>query len=123
MLCSWWQVSNGGLCSYECIDCESSRRKKSDSLHPTNKGEVTLYANKTVGLIEKSAITSGLELLEKWKVLTSRGYGEGGEAREYPRMMMGKPIIAPPASACTETYIVVGSYEAETEASFDNMPV
>ena len=85
---------------------------------PTNKGEITLYANKTVGLIEKSAITNGLDLLEKWKVLTSRGYGEGGEAREYPRMMMGKPIIAPPASACTETYIVVGSYDNETEAKY-----
>ena len=85
---------------------------------PTNKGETTLYANKTVGLIEKSAITNGLELLEKWKVLTSRGYGEGGEAREYPRMMMGKPIVAPPASACTETYIVVGSYENEIEAKY-----
>ena len=83
---------------------------------PTNKGEITLYANKTVGLIEKSAITKGLELLDKWKVLTSRGYGEGGEAREYPRMIMGKPIIAPTASACTETYIVVGSYDNEAES-------
>ena len=83
---------------------------------PTNKGEITLYANKTVGLIEKSAITNGLELLGKWKVYVSMAYGEGGEAREYPRMMMGKPIIAPPASACTETYIVIGSYDNEVEA-------
>ena len=84
---------------------------------PTNKGEITLYANKTVGLIEKSAITNGLELLGKWKVFVSMAYGEGGEAREYPRMMMGKPIIAPPASACTETYIVIGSYDSEVEAT------
>lgn len=84
---------------------------------PTNKGEITLYANKSIGLIELSAISNGAELLNKWKVLTSRGYGEGGEAREYPRMMMGKPIIAPPASACTETYIVIGSYNSEVEAT------
>ena len=45
------------------------------------------------------------------------GYGEGGEAREYPRMIMGKPIVASPLSACTETYIVVGSYDSEVEAN------
>ena len=49
-------------------------------------------------------------------------YGEGGEAREYPRMIIGRPIVAAPPSACTETYIVVGAYgskvEAENLASF-----
>jgi site-specific DNA-methyltransferase (adenine-specific) len=85
-------------------------------VRPTGKGTITLYANKTVGKIEKSEITNGLDILSKWKVLTSRGYGEGGEARDYPRMIMGKPIVAPPSSACTETYIVVGSYDSEVEA-------
>lgn len=85
-------------------------------IRPTGKGNVTLYANKTVGRIENSAITSGTDMLDLWKVLISRGYGEGGEARDYPRMIMGKPIVAPPSSACTETYIVVGTFETETEA-------
>ncbi|MBN1625644.1 MAG: Eco57I restriction-modification methylase domain-containing protein [Deltaproteobacteria bacterium] len=83
---------------------------------PTGKGGITLYANKTVGRIEKSAITTGTEMLGLWKVFISRGYGEGGEARDYPRMIMGKPIIAPPSSACTETYLVAGAYETEAEA-------
>lgn len=83
---------------------------------PTGKGRVTLYANKDIGKIEKSEITNGLDMLDKWKVFTSMGYGEGGEARDYPRMIMGKPIVAGPPSACTETYIVVGAYENEIEA-------
>ena len=32
-------------------------------------------------------------------------------------MIMGKPIVAPPQSACTETYLVVGAYDKETEAA------
>jgi len=83
---------------------------------PSGKGNITLYANKNVGRIEKSVITNGTEMLGLWKVFISMGYGEGGEARDYPRMIMGKPIIAPPMSACTETYIVVGAYETEIEA-------
>lgn len=84
---------------------------------PSKKGSVTLYATKTIGHVEKSAITIGTEMVSLWKVLISKGYGEGGESREYPRMIMGKPIVAAPPSACTETYIVVGAYKTETEAT------
>jgi site-specific DNA-methyltransferase (adenine-specific) len=85
-------------------------------VRPTGKGTITLYANKTVGKIQKSEISAGTEMIDQWKVLVSGGYGEGGEARDYPRMILGKPIVAPPGSACTETYIVVGVYESEAEA-------
>jgi site-specific DNA-methyltransferase (adenine-specific) len=84
---------------------------------PTGKGDVTLYANNSVGAIQKRSIPAGQEMIDTWKVLTSMGYGEGGEARDYPRMIMGKPIVAPPPSACTETYLVVGAYESENEAN------
>lgn len=82
----------------------------------SGKGTVTLYATKSVGIIEKSAITTGREILALWKVLLSKAYGEGGESREYPRMIIGKPIVAAPPSACTETYIVMGAYRSQTEA-------
>lgn len=85
-------------------------------VRPTGKGSVTLLANKSIGKIDISAITSGTEMLDLWKVFVSMAYGEGGEAREYPRMIMGKPIVAPPLSACTETYLVVGAYNTEAEA-------
>ena len=83
---------------------------------PTGKGRVTLYANKCAGKIERSAISSGLNIVDSWKVLISLGYGEGGEARQYPRMIMGKPIIAPPPSSCTMTYLVAGTFQSESEA-------
>jgi len=83
---------------------------------PSGRGEVTLYANKVSGKIEKSALPTGQEMIDKWKVLLSMGYGEGGETREYPRMIMGKPIVAGPPSACTETYLVVGTFETQNEA-------
>ncbi|HEU5070229.1 MAG TPA: Eco57I restriction-modification methylase domain-containing protein [Verrucomicrobiae bacterium] len=89
---------------------------------PSSKGDVTLYANKSVGKIDKAAIPQSKEIIGKWKVLLSMAYGEGGEAREYPRMIIGRPIVAAPPSACTETYIVAGAYssriEAENLASF-----
>ncbi len=83
---------------------------------PTGKGGVVLYANNAIGKIEKTALPSGAAMIDLWKVFISMGYGEGGESRDYPRMIMGKPIVASPPSACTETYLVVGAYKSESEA-------
>ncbi len=82
---------------------------------PTGKGSVTLYARKEVGKIPKTDIEIGSELIDKWKVFISRGYGAGSEG-EFPRTIIGKPIVAAPPSACTETYIVVGAYDTKQEA-------
>jgi site-specific DNA-methyltransferase (adenine-specific) len=83
---------------------------------PTGKGDVMLYANNSADTVARRTIPTGSEMIDSWKVLTSMGYGEGGEARDYPRMIMGKPIVAAPPSACTETYLVVGAYETKAEA-------
>ena len=55
-------------------------------------------------------------MINTWKVLISKGYGEGGESKEYPRTIIGKPIVAAPPSACTETYLVVGAFKEQAEA-------
>ena len=83
---------------------------------PSGTGTVNLFAFRSQGLVEAEKITKNKELVPKWKVLLSMGYGEGGETREYPRMITGKPIIAPPPSACTETYIVISSFDEEVHA-------
>ncbi len=104
---------------YPAMSSQVSRQKPfglRTFVRPQNQGEITLYANKAVGKISKEELTVGLEMVDTWKVFISRGYGEGGEAREYPRMIMGKPILAAPPSACTETYILVGSYKSKIEA-------
>ncbi|MEI6640146.1 MAG: Eco57I restriction-modification methylase domain-containing protein, partial [Chlorobium sp.] len=44
-------------------------------VQPSGLGNVRLYANKSVGTIEDSAITIGRDMLDSWKVLVSRGYG------------------------------------------------
>ena len=83
---------------------------------PSSNGELRLYALKSIGFIQMSLVTSGTEMIDKWKVLISKGYGEGGESRKYPRMIIGKPIIAEPPSVCTETYLVVGVFDNKNEA-------
>ena len=105
--------------NYPSLSSQVSRQKPfglRTFARPTGKGDVMLYANNSVGTVQKRTLPTGTEMIDSWKVLTSMGYGEGGEARDYPRMIMGKPIVAAPPSACTETYLVVGAYDTESEA-------
>ena len=76
-----------------------------------------LFINKSIGRIRQSEISVGTEMIKKKMESTDLdGLRRGGEAREYPRMIMGRPIVAAPPSACTETYLVVGAYDTEKEA-------
>ncbi len=104
---------------YPSLSNQISSRKPfglGTTARPSGRGSIKLYATKSVGTMERSEITAGKTMIDLWKVFISVGYGEGGESRDYPRMIIGKPIVAPPPSACSETYIIAGAYKTEAEA-------
>ena len=74
---------------------------------------VELYGSKRTSWVSDSDITMNHALIERHKVLVSRAYGERGHG---PYFVLGKPIIAAPRSACTQTYLVVGSFDSTVEA-------
>ena len=74
---------------------------------------VALFGNGGKYYVRKDQIITNHQWIEKWKVLTSNGYGAG---EGYPHQILGVPIVAEPNSACTETYIVCGVYDTEIEA-------
>ena len=74
---------------------------------------ITLYTNSGIQFVEPEKITQNQQWISRWKVLTSKGYNGGDN---YPHQIIGKPIVAGPDSACTETYIICGVWENEIEA-------
>lgn len=79
-------------------------------------GDLKVYKRGGVTTANAADITINQDLINKWKVITSMGYGEGGEKKGYPRYIIGTPRVIEPGSICTETYIVVGSFEDENSA-------
>lgn len=75
---------------------------------------VKIYARDAVGWVAPDLVTTNVGLVDKYKVLMSMAYN-GGDA--VPHQISGRPIIAHPGSVCTETYIVVGAFDGEAEAS------
>ncbi|MCQ2008364.1 hypothetical protein NOF63_10155, partial [Limosilactobacillus fermentum] len=53
------------------------------------------------------------EWVDRWKVLMTRVQGTSAAVET---MFLSRPIIAEPGTACTETYIVAGSFDSLEEA-------
>lgn len=77
-----------------------------------------LYWQKGVGPYKRSEISTGIEMIDKWKVISSRSGHEhaGNPGKDGRRRVLSKIEILPPGTICTETYLVIGNYDSELEA-------
>ena len=70
------------------------------------------------GWTSRSEITAGEELIDKWKVFTSKSSSEhaGQVDKNGQRRVLSLSGVIPPGSVVTETYILLGAYDTEQEA-------
>lgn len=91
-----------------------------DGFHKTQHAadDVPLYYIRTmkrdVGYISRAEVTKSSHLIDTWKVLVPKAYNGGDNV---PHQIMGKPLIAPSPSVCTQSFLFfyVGS-EKETKS-------
>jgi site-specific DNA-methyltransferase (adenine-specific) len=74
---------------------------------------VKLYAYPDDGYIARSEIKQNVELVDKYKVIIAGTYGERGN---FPYLVLAKPIIGKPNTCCTETYLVFGPFDSNSES-------
>ena len=60
-------------------------------------------------------ITTNAHLIDKWKVLVPKAV-QGTSDGHVADIVLSKPIIAEPGTACTETYLVAGPSNSKSEA-------
>jgi site-specific DNA-methyltransferase (adenine-specific) len=84
-------------------------------------GDIALYyvrnGKRGIGYIPKNMVTKNTHLIDKWKVLAPEAHG----AQTLPIPVLGKPWIAPPPSAATQSFLafwVEGEDEARSLASY-----
>ncbi len=88
-------------------------------VRPEKHGDLTLRWQSGEGPYRREDITVGLEMIDEWKTITSYvGYDHAGTpGKDGRRRVFSKIDILPPGTICTETYLVVGSYKEEAQAS------
>lgn len=85
---------------------------------PQRTGDLILHWQKGEGPYKRKDITVGVEMIDKWKVISSRSGHEhaGNPGSDGARRVLAKTVVLPPGTICTETYLVIGSYSTEKEA-------
>lgn len=68
--------------------------------------------------MSRSEVTAGEDLIDKWKVFTSKSSSEhaGQVDKSGQRRVLSLSGVIPPGSVVTETYILLGAYDTEKEA-------
>lgn len=74
---------------------------------------VLVFGNQNRSYLPRTTIPQNTAWIDDWKVLLVKAHGTSG--RE-DLTILGEPIVAGPATACTETYLVVGRFDDETKA-------
>jgi site-specific DNA-methyltransferase (adenine-specific) len=80
---------------------------------------VLIYQNGGTGFIERDAIPRNMNWVDEWKVFLSGTASEhGGQTdKSGMRRVFSRILIGGPGTACTETYLVVGRFGCEVEAT------
>lgn len=74
-------------------------------------------AYEVIRYIDKKNITKNIDMIDKWKVFTSKGNGGAGLlGDDKPVAILGKSYIGYPNSICTDSLIPIGSFDNEYEA-------
>jgi len=84
----------------------------------TGKGRIPLHligrGKRTVGFVARELIQKNTETLDSWKVFVPKAYGAG---ETFPHQILGKEIVAPPPSACTQSYLAVCPLRSQRAAN------
>ena len=79
-------------------------------------GDVLVYQNGGTGYTPRSSITTGVELIDKWKVYVGRAAPGTGNRDTYPHMIISTPFVGEPGSISSETYLCIGPFDSNTRA-------
>lgn len=85
---------------------------------PDRSGKLNLMSSGGNGPLREGRVTAGFDLINKWKVVTSKAsHDHGGQPdKDGKRRVLSKTEILGPGWVCTESYIVLGAFDTKKRA-------
>lgn len=78
--------------------------------------DVAVHQNGGVGYAERSSISTGLNLIDKWKVYVGAAAPGTGNRDTYPHKVLSTPFVGEPGTISSETYLCIGPFDSRAEA-------
>ncbi|MBU4230707.1 MAG: Eco57I restriction-modification methylase domain-containing protein [Proteobacteria bacterium] len=79
-------------------------------------GDVLVYQNGGTGYIARNSVSTGTELIDKWKIYIGRAAPGTGNKDTYPHKIISTPFVGEPGSISSETYLCIGPFDSKSEA-------
>ena len=97
--------------------------RKPFGLETTFKGKATkgandlmIYQNGGTGYVTRSSISTGVHLIDKWKLFTGRAAPGTGNRDTYPHRIISTPFLGEPGTISSETYLCIGPFHSKNQA-------
>lgn len=78
--------------------------------------DVRVYQNGGTGYIARSAIATGADLIDSWKVYVGRAAPGTGNRDTYPHRILSTPFVGEPGTISSETYLCIGPLDSRSQA-------
>jgi len=78
--------------------------------------DVLVYQNGGIGYTPRGSITTGLDLIDTWKIYVGRAAPGTGNRDTYPHRIISTPFIGEPGSISSETYLCIGPFDSQSQA-------
>ena len=79
-------------------------------------GDILVYQNGGKGYASRKSITTGAELIDKWKLFAGYAAPGTGNKDTYPHRIISTPFVGEPGSISSETYLCIGPFDSKIEA-------
>jgi hypothetical protein len=80
------------------------------------KADILVYQNGGTSYIPRNSVTTGLHLIDKWKVYTGYAAPGTGNKDTYPHRIISTPFIGEPDTISSETYLCIGPFDSRKQA-------
>jgi site-specific DNA-methyltransferase (adenine-specific) len=77
------------------------------------KRPVGVWTSSGYTYIERAGVPRNPDWIGQWKVLLGMAYGDRGK---FPYKITSAPVVLPPGTVCTETYLVIERFDDKVEA-------
>jgi site-specific DNA-methyltransferase (adenine-specific) len=79
-------------------------------------GDVLVYQNGGTAFVARNSVSTGAELIDKWKIYVGRAAPGTGNRDTYPHKIISTPFIGEPGSISSETYLCIGPFDSKSES-------
>ena len=79
---------------------------------------ITVYGSQGISYADKDVVSQNTELIDNWKVIASKASAQGGRAdKDGKRKVIPKIEVLTPNVVCTESYLLLSSFDNEDSAN------